>query len=714
MEIERVHIKGTQEEKFEKENPILIETRDNLLKNIKDVYDNLEKSKNISKFLDKVNKNAEISDTQYKYAKKLGKAGRFILFKGLAILLFTSHLVSVYVIDGLINAIEEELIAAAKSYIQKKDRKSDDDFYQNFIKLNNKFPDYSIFYISSFLSDYLNSCLGYILLTIIILIINFVSLFFGFRKFLFNIERNNYTNYHLFEFIYLYVLYLCFCLCQGIIALLPLQIIKKGYIFYDIFSEKMESEKNNNNQNGKNIENIENNINIKNITNDLKENNLSSVNITAENQNRKENNPNLSNQKQEIGLKKLDGYFLFFLISITASIFVKTFFDQVYVRNYDYKSSNKVNNYFIIIYTISTSISFIFYLLYKFFLTRGEEKEKITTNTTEIFGYIIYNKTKKSNDIFCHLCNNEYECESCQDCKICCETLNRSLCLNLSSCKACWKNIFCCCFCYCSWKCRQYKCCKYCECDKLEKTEYKKIKMGDINKIENLTIIYRTTGKWNWLGALMTNPIVYIIIIFLYLILISNIGFEEKLWNNFENNQGGTKNSYCINGIVLGTIIFFYVISRLIGKLILKQNFIEEVYEYLEVSIGHIPFFLIQALYSLIISGIIYFKEIKGENILLSISIGIVEYMKIFILEYITFMIETNIKYLNFFSLSTIFSFYLLVWDIILFILEVCDAKYSSMILFHFIFLVVLFGILLVNYILLPIVIFCYDSIKKI
>ena len=236
--------------------------------------------------------------------------------------------------------------------------------------------------------------------------------------------------------------------------------------------------------------------------------------------------------------------------------------------------------------------------------------------------------------------------------------------------------------------------------------------MEDINKIENLTIIFRTTGKCNWLGTLMTNPIVYIMIISLYLILISNIGFEEKLWKNFENNQGGTKNSYCINGIVLGTIMFMYLISRLIGTLILRNsNIKEEDYEYFEVSIGHFPYFLIQGLYSLIISGIIYFNEIKGENILLSISIGIVEYMKIFILEYITFMIEANVKYLAFFSLSTIFSFYLLAWDLILFILEVCDVKNSSMILFDFIFLLVLFGILIVIPILLMIAKFCYEKI---
>ena len=377
--------------------------------------------------------------------------------------------------------------------------------------------------------------------------------------------------------------------------------------------------------------------------------------------NNNEINHNSSNRPNEISFKKLDGFFLFFLISIAISIFIKTFYDQEYIKDYNYNSGKKVNNYIIIIYTISNFISLFFYLLYKFFLTKGEEKETTTTTTIEIFGYIIYNKTKKSNDIFYHPCNNEYECESCEDCKICCGTINRSLCLYQSSCKACWKNIFCCCFCCCSRKCQHYKCCEYCECDKLKETNYPKRKMKDINKIETLCIIYRETGKWNWLGELLTMPIIYIMVIYLYLILISNIGFEEKIWDNFENNQGGTKNSYCINGVVLGTIIFFYIISRLAGKLIfqflgLKNGLISE---YAEVSLGNTPYFFLQGLYSMIISGIIYFNDIKkSENIILSISIGSVQYIKFFILEYITFIIESNIKYLIFFSLSTIISFF--------------------------------------------------------
>lgn len=210
-------------------------------------------------------------------------------------------------------------------------------------------------------------------------------------------------------------------------------------------------------------------------------------------------------------------------------------------------------------------------------------------------------------------------------------------------------------------------------------------------------------------------PDVYILVIFLYLTLLCNLGTEQNLWNNFENNQGGTKNSYCINGVVLGIIIFFYIFSRLIGKLLINYFGFHNslISEYFEVLSGLVPYFFLQGLYSMIISGIIYVNNIKkSENILLSISIGSVQFIKFFILEYITFIIESNIKYLIFFSLSTIFSFYLLIWDIILFILELCELNYSSMILFNFIFCLALFGIYIAASLILPIILVYYEEIK--
>ena len=64
----------------------------------------------------------------------------------------------------------------------------------------------------------------------------------------------------------------------------------------------------------------------------------------------------------------------------------------------------------------------------------------------------------------------------------------------------------------------------------------------------------------------------------------------------------------------------------------------------------------------------VYYKKMgKMENYLLSINVGSIEYIKICILEIISFFFEINFKSAEFFSISTIFSFYFLIWNIILF-----------------------------------------------
>ena len=153
----------------------------------------------------------------------------FYLLFAIGAILFIFHLISIYEINGIINAIEEEIISSAKSYLRKRDREPLDDFYQNFNKLNNKLPNYSVFFVSSFLSNFFNECFGYLSISIFITVINCSILYFGFNKFKFNLERNPYKNYNLNEFIYLFFIYFFLSLFQGITALFPL--IYKGCIY---------------------------------------------------------------------------------------------------------------------------------------------------------------------------------------------------------------------------------------------------------------------------------------------------------------------------------------------------------------------------------------------------------------------------------------------------------------------------------------------------
>ena len=102
---------------------------------------------------------------------------------------------------------------------------------------------------------------------------------------------------------------------------------------------------------------------------------------------------------------------------------------------------------------------------------------------------------------------------------------------------------------------------------------------------------------------------------------------------------------------------------------------------------------------SIIFSGMVYYKKMgKMENYFLSINVGSIEYIKICILEIISFFFEINFKSAEFFSISTIFSFYFLIWNIILFFLDIGNVNNDSIILFQFIFGIVAFCL----YIILP------------
>ena len=87
---------------------------------------------------------------------------------------------------------------------------------------------------------------------------------------------------------------------------------------------------------------------------------------------------------------------------------------------------------------------------------------------------------------------------------------------------------------------------------------------------------------------------------------------------------------------------------------------------------GLLTYITIQTAISIIFSGLIYFKKIqKYENYFMSINIGSKEYLKIVLLENLLFFLESNIKELEFFSLSSIISGFLLIWNAIIFILDI-------------------------------------------
>jgi len=698
-------------EKYRLEEQKLIEEqKESLSKKIESIYNNLQKKKNIDEFLKESNKENELPQIELKTPK--------FLMIVLGIILFTFHLVSIYIINGIINAIEEELLSSAISYIKKIERKPNEDFYQNYNKLNCRLPDYSVFFISSFLSEYLNECLGYVPLLLFVNAIIFLILFFGFKEFNFNIERNFYKNYSLSEFLYLYFIYLILCIFQGFISLLPLKFIKDGFILYEKEEKNIhnipekESEMNINENNDfnssvmiKNIKNEKKNdlnkdegqYNMKNNLNSKENNNNKNLNNIENNciTNQEKNDNNLRRKEIDINkksgsiqntneFKELEGFSIFYLISIILSILIKIIIDNAFIGEYKYTSRKRDNIFFIIFYYIFSILSLITYYIYWCCILKEEIKteKKIIESSMKLCGYAIYKETSKNEDICCNSC---YDCgECCEDCKICCDTLNLSLCFYLGSCKCCCKGIFC------------------CDCN----NKYKKYKIRtfkDINKIETVCVFYRITGRWNWLGKLMTSPLTYGLTLYMFFVLITNFGFEDRIWNNIEQEDNIGKKAITINIIILGSIVVYFLINLYGGKIIAKILFslyrlkdkdkmsstpIKKFYSgiFINIFAGILTLITVQTAISIILSGLIYFKKIKkNENYFLSITIGSEEYIKISLLENVSFFYEANFKDLEFISTFSILSGFVLIWNVIIFILNLFDINNNSYILFQFI-----------------------------
>ena len=161
--LRKISIKDEESEQLleERANKLYVTIKNMIKNDIKEIF--------------KPKKENELSENQLKIANKFEKRKLFWKIIFLSIALFTFHLIIIFEINGIIHSIQEELIGSIKSYFTKKNKKSIVDFYQNFNKLNKMLPDYSIFYISSILSDYLNQCLGYILLTFFSLCFNFFT-----------------------------------------------------------------------------------------------------------------------------------------------------------------------------------------------------------------------------------------------------------------------------------------------------------------------------------------------------------------------------------------------------------------------------------------------------------------------------------------------------------------------------------------------------------
>ena len=253
-------------------------------------------------------------------------------------------MIGIFQINGLMNAVKAEIYKAIKlKLLGPLKLINSKTFIEKYHELSDTVPSFSLFFLSSFFSGLIFNLLGYYWLIIIVLVLNTLNIIFGINNFdfdKFKINGNDYNNYSLMQFLFLVFIFLVFYLAIGISALLPLELVQKGFLKYDAYKQKKEERilKNEEQLRSKTIE-LKTNYNINSdesiIVKDVK--------------------------KEKIEFK-IKGYFLFYLLSMTGSLIIKMIVNNYFLDVYENNSKN--NLYFALIYAIPTISSLPFYYFF--------------------------------------------------------------------------------------------------------------------------------------------------------------------------------------------------------------------------------------------------------------------------------------------------------------------------------------------------------------
>ena len=297
----------------------------------------------------------------------------------------------------------------------------------------------------------------------------------------------------------------------------------------------------------------------------------------------------------------MKGYIFTYIFSIVVSSIVKILLDRNYVFDkvkliIDNKEEDSFFSYtviIILIYGCSMISSMIFYII--FWITfEKTESEEVSFRSFKICGYMIYKEDISEG--FCHNCpiNCSISADNCGYC-LGCHYFN------------CFK---CCC-------CKEYN------------------NASDDSK--TLCIVYKLKGILPWFFSLIAGPFMFLIIIFMYLYEILNLGFKPIL-SEYLNDKTKEKEITIMNIIYFSSIIFLYLINLLIGFVDLKYCLRNESdnssigYE----KIGTFFFIFITSIISLLISSFFYFEALTNIiYYLIVFSVSISEYVNMLTLNFI-------------------------------------------------------------------------------
>ena len=77
---------------------------------------------------------------------------------------------------------------------------------------------------------------------------------------------------------------------------------------------------------------------------------------------------------------ELKGYFRFYLLSISLSIILKLLLNRIFVPEYTEENKEKINFIFLLIYSISTILSLIFYGIFSSAFKKKKKKKNLFIN----------------------------------------------------------------------------------------------------------------------------------------------------------------------------------------------------------------------------------------------------------------------------------------------------------------------------------------------
>ena len=380
-----------------------------------------------------------------------------------------------------------------------------------------------------------------------------------------------------------------------------------------------------------------------------------------QNKNDNNNQANNNNQEnQEKPTKKYNGYWIGYFISILVSMGLKFVFNRFVII----QENGKIKKFYgllIAFHCVPILLSLLVYIGFSTIFNKKvkSKKKKKSSSSCRFCGYIYYSEEEKN--------EKEIKCEGCR-----------------KGFRKCYYN----CFCY---KCSCFNCCECLTCccccgkeDDLSEVEYREKKV---------CVIYKTTGKCAWFCDLFTDKVLLILAFMMFLLELVNFGFKPNLSEYLDGLDNSELYKYNLFGL-LGILIFYFLtlFSGWAFKKCLSSDDLEG--EGSNLGIGLDVIFFPGSVVSFIISIFAYFTDISEEakHLIMPLSIGSIEFFKILLQNISDGIFKTQAV-----SFDSLFSIYVIIWNIFAFILDITGVNTKKMILAQFIvsLIVIIFGIFL-------------------